>query len=187
MTEYISIQSSQDVIEHFGIKGMKWGVHSRHKAVGDARTAYKSAKKQWRKSGREANSGRDEEGNDNAIRDYANMKRYKEQYKLARDHALNRERNKGPLSKDKVSKYKKDIKNYKQVADKYKKGGTHNFYYSPANNRFYETYTPVNKTKQSSTEKKIEKKIRNKGLRRDIAAITGVTAAGLGASIALSR
>lgn len=40
---------------------------------------------------------------------------------------------------------------------------------------------------QSSTEKKIEKKIRNKGLRRDIAAITGVTAAGLGASIALSR
>ena len=172
MTEYISIQSSKDVIEHFGIKGMKWGVHSRHKAVGDARTAYKSAKKQWRKSGREANSGRDEEGNDNAIRDYANMKRYKEQYKLARDHALSRERNKGPLSKDKVSKYKKDIKNYKQVADKYKKGGTH---------------TPVNKTKQSSTEKKIEKKIRNKGLRRDIAAITGVTAAGLGASIALSR
>ena len=25
MTEYYSIQSSQDVIEHFGIKGMKWG------------------------------------------------------------------------------------------------------------------------------------------------------------------
>lgn len=25
MTEYISIQSSQDVIEHFGIKGMRWG------------------------------------------------------------------------------------------------------------------------------------------------------------------
>lgn len=25
MTEYISIQSSSDVIEHFGIKGMKWG------------------------------------------------------------------------------------------------------------------------------------------------------------------
>lgn len=25
MTEYYSIQSSQDVIQHFGIKGMKWG------------------------------------------------------------------------------------------------------------------------------------------------------------------
>lgn len=25
MTEYISIQSSKDVIQHFGIKGMKWG------------------------------------------------------------------------------------------------------------------------------------------------------------------
>nr|DAD61687.1 MAG TPA: hypothetical protein [Caudoviricetes sp.] len=25
MTEYYSIQSSQDVIEHFGIKGMRWG------------------------------------------------------------------------------------------------------------------------------------------------------------------
>ena len=187
MTEYISIQSSKDVIEHFGIKGMKWGVHSRHKAVGDARMAYKSAKKQWQKSGREANAGRYEEGNDNAIREYANMKRYKEQYKLARDRALSLERNKGPLSKDKVSKYKKDIKNYKQVADKYKKGGKHNFYYSPRDGNFYSSYTPVDKTKQSSTEKKIEKKIRNKGLRRDIAAITGVTAAGLGASIALSR
>lgn len=25
MTEYVSIQSSRDVIQHFGIKGMKWG------------------------------------------------------------------------------------------------------------------------------------------------------------------
>lgn len=25
MTQYISVQSSQDVIQHFGIKGMKWG------------------------------------------------------------------------------------------------------------------------------------------------------------------
>lgn len=26
MVEYYSIQSSQDVIEHFGIKGMRWGM-----------------------------------------------------------------------------------------------------------------------------------------------------------------
>ena len=25
MAEYISVQSSQDVIQHFGIKGMRWG------------------------------------------------------------------------------------------------------------------------------------------------------------------
>lgn len=28
--DYYSIQSSQDVIEHFGIKGMKWGFRKRH-------------------------------------------------------------------------------------------------------------------------------------------------------------
>lgn len=27
---YISVQSSRDVIEHFGIKGMRWGIRSRH-------------------------------------------------------------------------------------------------------------------------------------------------------------
>ena len=26
MTEYYSIQSSNDVIKHFGIKGMRWGL-----------------------------------------------------------------------------------------------------------------------------------------------------------------
>ena len=27
---YISVVSSEDVIEHFGIKGMRWGIRSRH-------------------------------------------------------------------------------------------------------------------------------------------------------------
>ena len=27
---YISMVSSKDVIEHFGIKGMRWGIRSRH-------------------------------------------------------------------------------------------------------------------------------------------------------------
>lgn len=30
---YISVQSSQDVIEHFGIKGMRWGIRSRHSGL----------------------------------------------------------------------------------------------------------------------------------------------------------
>lgn len=32
MTEYFSIQSSKDVIEHYGIKGMRWGIKSRSEA-----------------------------------------------------------------------------------------------------------------------------------------------------------
>lgn len=29
MTNYISVQSSSDVIEHYGIKGMRWGIRIR--------------------------------------------------------------------------------------------------------------------------------------------------------------
>lgn len=49
MNKYYSIQSSKDVIEHYGIKGMRWGVHSRNKDVRTARANYKASKKQWRK------------------------------------------------------------------------------------------------------------------------------------------
>ena len=34
MTEYYSVQSYNDVIQHFGIKGMKWGVRKTLKTVG---------------------------------------------------------------------------------------------------------------------------------------------------------
>lgn len=37
---YISIQSSKDVIERFGIKGMRWGIKSRHADLRDNHTAY---------------------------------------------------------------------------------------------------------------------------------------------------
>ena len=33
MNEYYSIQSSKDVIKHFGIKGMRWGIRSRHSGL----------------------------------------------------------------------------------------------------------------------------------------------------------
>ena len=183
MTEYYSIQSSKDVIEHYGIKGMRWGLHSRSKSVGMARANYKAAKKQWRKGDKTGHRG--DEGFDNAIRNYSNLKMRKEQYKLARDTALNRERNKGPLSKDKVSKYNSSIKNYKEVYDKYKKGGEYVDKYYPEYGRSYETYRQVNKSRQSPTEEKIGKKIENKTLRRDLAVITAVSAAGAAANIAL--
>nr|DAD61689.1 MAG TPA: hypothetical protein [Caudoviricetes sp.] len=182
---YYSIQSSQDVIEHFGIKGMRWGIHSRHNSVSIARDNYKSAKKQWQKGNKTGHRG--DEGFDNAIRNYSNLKMHKAQYKLARDIALNRERNKGPLSKDKLLKYNNTIKNYKEVADKYKNGGKYVNKYHPEYGRSYETYIQVNKSRQSPTEQKIAKKIRNKTLRRDLAAITAVSTLGAAANVALRR
>lgn len=47
--DYISIDSSADVIEHFGIKGMRWGVRSRHAGLSESYNRYKLAKKKnWR-------------------------------------------------------------------------------------------------------------------------------------------
>lgn len=45
MTNYISIQSSQDVIEHYGIKGMRWGIRSRHKELQKSWADYKESSK----------------------------------------------------------------------------------------------------------------------------------------------
>lgn len=42
---YISIQSSKDVIEHYGIKGMRWGIKSRHADLRDNHIAYKNLKR----------------------------------------------------------------------------------------------------------------------------------------------
>ena len=47
MTEYYSIQSSKNTIEHFGIKGMKWGIRSRH---GSLRSNYGEYSKLQKKS-----------------------------------------------------------------------------------------------------------------------------------------
>ena len=41
MTEYYSIQSSKDVIEHFGVKGMKWGQRRVVSTAGAARARRK--------------------------------------------------------------------------------------------------------------------------------------------------
>lgn len=49
MTEYYSIQSSQDVIEHYGIKGMHWGIRSRHKDLRDSYKSYKESKSHAKK------------------------------------------------------------------------------------------------------------------------------------------
>lgn len=39
--ELVHVDSSKDIIEHFGIKGMKWGIRSRHKSLKDSYDLYK--------------------------------------------------------------------------------------------------------------------------------------------------
>lgn len=41
----IHTDSSSDVIEHYGIKGMRWGIRSRHKVLKDLYSSYKEAQK----------------------------------------------------------------------------------------------------------------------------------------------
>ena len=41
---YIGIQSSNDVIEHYGIKGMQWGIKSRSQIVRNEASQYKAMK-----------------------------------------------------------------------------------------------------------------------------------------------
>lgn len=51
---YISIQSLNDVIEHYGIKGMRWGIKSRSPIVRSEASQYKSMKalvKEMKKAG----------------------------------------------------------------------------------------------------------------------------------------
>lgn len=38
---YISMDSSKDIIEHYGIKGMRWGIRSRHADLMDNHRSYK--------------------------------------------------------------------------------------------------------------------------------------------------
>lgn len=51
---YISIQSLNDVIEHYGIKGMRWGIKSRSPVVRSEASQYKNMKalvKEMKKAG----------------------------------------------------------------------------------------------------------------------------------------
>ena len=51
---YISIQSLNDVIEHYGIKGMRWGIKSRSQVVRSEASQYKNMKalvKEMKKAG----------------------------------------------------------------------------------------------------------------------------------------
>lgn len=44
--QLVNVDSSKDIIKHFGIKGMKWGIRSRHKSLKDSYDLYKQSNKQ---------------------------------------------------------------------------------------------------------------------------------------------
>ena len=128
MTEYYSIQSSQDVIEHFGIKGMKWGQRRIVSSRGAARAQRKLTKLNKRMSDTAMNRFMDEfagsfQGLDGQYRRYQNGRKiekqqakilsnkkgisYKDAYKQVRkpyDGAYHEARNKWKESKSKYGK-----------------------------------------------------------------------------------
>lgn len=128
MTEYYSIQSSQDVIEHFGIKGMKWGQRRVVSSRGAARAQRKLSKLNKRMSDTAMNRFKDEfagsfQGFDGQYRRYQNGRKiekqqakilsnkkgisYKDAYKQVRkpyDGAYHEARNKWKESKAKYGK-----------------------------------------------------------------------------------
>lgn len=84
MTEYYSIQSSQDVIEHFGVKGMKWGQRRVISSRGAARAQRKLSKLNKRMSDTAMNRFKDEfagsfQGLDGQYRRYQNGRKIEKQ------------------------------------------------------------------------------------------------------------
>ena len=84
MTDYYSIQSSQDVIEHFGIKGMKWGQRRVVSSRGAARAQRKLTRLNKRMTDTVGNRFKDEfagsfQGLDGHYRRYKNGRKIEKQ------------------------------------------------------------------------------------------------------------
>ena len=84
MTDYYSIQLSQDVIEHFGIKGMKWGPRRVVSSRGAARAQRKLTRLNKRMTDTIGNRFKDEfagsfQGLDGQYRRYQNGRKIEKQ------------------------------------------------------------------------------------------------------------
>ena len=185
MTEYYSIQSSKDTIEHFGIKGMKWGIRSRHAGLSKSYDQYKQAKKENRKDRSGARFGDKDILFDTAVRSFSKKQMAKHNYKAERDAALLKEKPGSKKLQDRVKDHHKKAAEYKKVFNKYDKhiNNDKNFstlvYFDKYGNNlgFGTHYDHVNKTNLSGKEKSINKKLRRRGKIRNAADAAAATAA----------
>lgn len=185
MTEYIAINSVEDIIEHYGIKGMRWGVRSRNKGLSSSYSQYKQAKKENRKARSGARFGQNDILYDKAVRSLSKKKMAKYKYKADRDAALLKEKPGSKKLQDRIKNNRKKASEYKEVFDKYdkhikndKNHPTLAYYDEHGNNLGYgEYYNHVKKNNLSGKEKAINKSLNRRGkIRRaaDIAASTAV-------------
>ena len=121
---YISIQSSKDVIEHYGIKGMRWGIRSRHKNLKESHDYFKKINKQASDLSPAAISPNHSLHNLSIAKAYdaaANKAIYKSQmYETLLKEKQERAKHRGKKLKDKVAKRlqdKADDKWYEYLAN----------------------------------------------------------------------
>lgn len=168
--DYISIDSSADVIEHFGIKGMRWGVRSRHAGLSESYNRYKLAK---RKNWRDRNGGsfgKHDYLHDKAVRSLARKNMAKHKYKAERDAALLREKPGSEKLKNRMNMHKQKSKDYENVFNKYQ-----SHMHNDKNHKGHD-YKDVDKRNLSGTEKRLNSKVANRGKIHNVAQGAAATA-----------
>ncbi len=167
---YIAMDSSADIIEHYGIRGMRWGVRSRHAGVADAYSQYKLARKKNRRDRSGDRFGDRDYAFDKAARSLSRKQMAKHKYKAARAAALLKERPGAKHLKDKIKEHTKQASEYEKVFKKYQEH-IHN---SKSHNGH--NYKHVDKSNLSGKEKEINKSLNRSGKLRNAADAAAATA-----------
>ena len=168
---YISMSSSEDVIEHFGIKGMRWGVRSRHSGLSSSWSKYKDTKKKNKRDISGGYFGKHDYLHDKAVRSLARKKAAEHAYKAERDYALLKEKPGSTKLKDRMNMHKRKSMDYENVYKKYQ-SNMHN-----DKNHKGHYYKDVDKSNLSGLEKRINDKVSRHGRNLKIANAVGTSAA----------
>mgnify|MGYP000249087366 CR=1 FL=1 len=160
--DYISMSSSEDVIEHFGIKGMRWGIRSRHSGLSSSWSKYKDTKKKNKRDISGGYFGKHDYLHDKAVRSLARKKAAEHAYKAERDSAL---------LKDRMNMHKRKSMDYENVYKKYQ-SHMHN-----DKNHKGHYYKDVDKSNLSGLEKHVNDKVSKRGRNLKIANAVGTSAA----------
>lgn len=176
--EIYHTDTSKDIIEHHGIKGMRWGVRSRHSDLSSSYSKYKIAKKKNRRDRNGGQFGIHDYLHDKAVRSLARKNMAKHQYKLDRDLALLKEKPGSQKLKNRANMHKQKMEEYKNVFYKY-----HGHMHNDKNHNGHD-YNDVNKRNLSGLEKKLNQKISNRGKIKNVSdgVAGGLVLAGLAAA-----